>query len=288
MSPSPEQLTPHARPLRRRQHEVQFGLCEQHGVVLTGLSEPQAECLLQLARLPLPRWRERASRTGLGPEWQEQLLATLRERGLLSGSGHHPTASPARPAAARVLGRGRLAGPVTEALADAGLPAPAEQASGAATTRDAVTGEAARMLTVLLVAEAVPAAEACATAGRDGAVLPVVCTEHEVTVGPLVPSPEEAGDAPCLRCLDLHRRDRDPAWPALLSQAAPWTADTAPWVDLPAPLVPLAAGTVLLAARAWRDREPLPAGRSWTVSLPWPDLLTRTWVAHPACPCRQP
>ncbi|WP_228387221.1 hypothetical protein, partial [Ornithinicoccus halotolerans] len=138
MSLSHEQLTPHARPLRRRRHEVQFGLCEQHGMVLTDLSESQAECLLQLARLPLPRWREQASRAGLSPEWQDQLLTTLRERGLLSGRGHI-AAAPVPPATASVLGRGRLAGPLAEAFGTAGLPPPTEHGHRGAGAAAAVT-----------------------------------------------------------------------------------------------------------------------------------------------------
>jgi hypothetical protein len=45
--------------------------------------------------------------------------------------------------------------------------------------------------------------------------LPSVVQGHRVQVGPLI----AGGDGPCLTCLDLHRRDRDDAWPALLSQS---------------------------------------------------------------------
>lgn len=49
---------------------------------------------------------------------------------------------------------------------------------------------------------------------RDVPHLPVVIGEHAVTVGPIV----EPGFGPCLLCVELHRRDADPAWPALATQ----------------------------------------------------------------------
>lgn len=49
---------------------------------------------------------------------------------------------------------------------------------------------------------------------RDVPHLPVVFTDSAVLVGPLV----EPGSGPCLRCLELHRRDADPAWPAVATQ----------------------------------------------------------------------
>lgn len=49
---------------------------------------------------------------------------------------------------------------------------------------------------------------------RDVTHVPVVITDSAVHVGPII----EPGEGPCLRCLELHRRDRDPAWPAIASQ----------------------------------------------------------------------
>jgi len=47
--------------------------------------------------------------------------------------------------------------------------------------------------------------------------LPLVVQGHRVQVAPLI----TAGRAPCLSFLDLHRRDRDAAWPTLLAQLTP-------------------------------------------------------------------
>lgn len=51
-------------------------------------------------------------------------------------------------------------------------------------------------------------------AGGGRQVLPVLTGDRMITIGPLA---EGDGD-PCLRCLDRHRGDRDPAWPALAAQ----------------------------------------------------------------------
>src|SRR5690606_41330535 len=51
--------------------------------------------------------------------------------------------------------------------------------------------------------------------GRDALPhLPVLVRELDVVVGPLV----RPGQGPCLRCLDLHRTDDDPRWPAVATQ----------------------------------------------------------------------
>ena len=49
---------------------------------------------------------------------------------------------------------------------------------------------------------------------RDVPHLPVVFSDIAVLIGPMV----EPGVGPCLLCLELHRRDADPAWPAIATQ----------------------------------------------------------------------
>lgn len=49
---------------------------------------------------------------------------------------------------------------------------------------------------------------------RDIPHLPIVFGDTGVTIGPFI----EPGAGPCLYCLELHRTDADPAWPALASQ----------------------------------------------------------------------
>jgi bacteriocin biosynthesis cyclodehydratase domain-containing protein len=57
---------------------------------------------------------------------------------------------------------------------------------------------------------------------RDVPHLPVVFSDAEVRIGPLV----EPGAGPCLTCLELERVDDDPAWPAIACQLLHRTAPT--------------------------------------------------------------
>lgn len=57
---------------------------------------------------------------------------------------------------------------------------------------------------------------------RDIPHLPVVFSDAEVRVGPLV----EPGSGPCLYCLELGRVDEDPAWPAMACQLVSRDAPT--------------------------------------------------------------
>ena len=57
---------------------------------------------------------------------------------------------------------------------------------------------------------------------RDVPHLPVVFSDTEVRIGPLV----EPGAGPCLTCLELEHVDDDPAWPAIACQLLHRTAPT--------------------------------------------------------------
>lgn len=102
-------------------------------------------------------------------------------------------------------------------------------------------------------------------------------------VGPLV----LPGRTSCLRCADLHRTDRDPAWPQLLRQQhrRPGHGDPA--------TVLATAGTAVAEAdryRHWagasRDAErPATVDHTIEVDLSRPAIVGRRWTAHPGCPC---
>lgn len=102
------------------------------------------------------------------------------------------------------------------------------------------------------------------------------------TVGPLV----RPGVTACLRCLDLARAERDPAWPLILAQldgrqpdpaacdavltmavAAQAAAQALHFIDLPAAPGPAENATLELVQPGWQWRR-------------------RTWPPHPACICR--
>jgi len=103
------------------------------------------------------------------------------------------------------------------------------------------------------------------------------------TIGPLV----LPGRSPCLRCLDLHRTDRDPLWPLLVAQLS----GRAPaWFVAPCDVALAAAVSAhaVLAALAFLDapraEHPL-AGAVVELGRSGLDLSRRPFVTHPSCGC---
>ena len=98
-------------------------------------------------------------------------------------------------------------------------------------------------------------------------------------VGPLV----LPGASSCLRCHDLHRTDRDPAWPRIIAQAdRRLTGVAACDITLAALVAALAAQQVLAHLDGF-----VPATVDGTVetSLPFGMPRRRSWQPHPACGC---
>ncbi|HWJ85288.1 MAG TPA: hypothetical protein VNR62_07665 [Cellulomonas sp.] len=106
--------------------------------------------------------------------------------------------------------------------------------------------------------------------------LSVVVREADVLVGPLVVD----GGGPCLRCLDLHRADEDPAWP-LVADALSRPAHDGDEVGV---LAGSSASVAAAAVLAFLDRgEPLPA--TYEIGLPDAVPRRRDWAVHPSCGC---
>src|SRR5262249_10108380 len=97
-------------------------------------------------------------------------------------------------------------------------------------------------------------------------------------VGPLVPP---AG-SPCLNCVDLHRQDRDPAWPALAAQLA--TGPESPPLCSITTLLSAGADTVDQGPGQPDGGTPQPIGTPIEISGPGRERR-RTWLPHPACDC---
>jgi bacteriocin biosynthesis cyclodehydratase domain-containing protein len=212
-----------------------------------------------------------------------------------------------RRAAARVVisGRGRLGAGIAVALAEAGvghvrpdLPGPvgpAELAGGPLhgtdidrPRRDAIIEAMSRAapgiatgvrrgpasLVIQLDPDEPASLLAAAHAAHAQPHLAVTIREGAPVIGPLVP----AAGAPCLNCLDLHRRERDAGWPG-------------PPVRHGGP-EPCAV-TTLLAATAFATAEALtfldggkPETSGATVEITAPGRVRRrTWPPHPDCPC---
>jgi hypothetical protein len=109
--------------------------------------------------------------------------------------------------------------------------------------------------------------------------LTAAASEAIGVVGPLV----LPGYTACLRCLDLARTDRDPAWPLILAQIVgrqpvPLACD--------APLAAAVAAQAAFQALAFIDGADVPdAVRNGTVELVLPSWQwrRRTWLPHPDC-----
>ena len=118
---------------------------------------------------------------------------------------------------------------------------------------------------------------------RGVAHLAVVAGADRVVVGPLV----LPGRGPCLRCVHLHRCDRDPAWPQLVAQltAAAAAPDACPRAEVASATA--AAGLVALQVLTYLDGLRLPATLGRTLDLVLPDGLVerRRWAPHPSCGC---
>jgi hypothetical protein len=98
-------------------------------------------------------------------------------------------------------------------------------------------------------------------------------------VGPLV----IAGLTSCLRCADLGRRDRDPAWPILAVQLSRASRHPAP-ADVC--LDTIVAGLTALEALRFLDGEVCEAmNGTLEVSRPQARVRRRSWFPHQDCPC---
>ena len=134
-------------------------------------------------------------------------------------------------------------------------------------------------LTVLAVDGPVPDERHAALHAADAPYLTVSLGVDSGVVGPLV----LPGMTSCLRCADLHRRDRDPAWPALAAQLAvprrygPASA---------AVVATIIAGIAAQQALTFLDGDQS-ACVEGTIELHLPDwrLRRRSWPAHPECGC---
>jgi hypothetical protein len=134
---------------------------------------------------------------------------------------------------------------------------------------------------VLLTGDVSPASEAAELVRAGSPHLVVGIVETTGVVGPLV----LPGRTACVRCLDLHRSDRDPAWPRLLAQLAAPASTAACDVVLASSVATTAAQQALALLDA--PGGVLPAAANGTLELAGPGwrYRRRSWPPHPACGC---
>ena len=184
--------------------------------------------------------------------------------GLLAQRARHPTL---------VVGSGRLALATEAAVTRTGLPV-----QRCATLPTPALPPPPGGLALLVGEDAVAAPTAAALLGAGIPHLAATAGADRAVVGPLV----VPGRSACLRCLELHRTDRDPLWPTVVAQLAaqpPSRGESA--------LTELVAHLVALQACCWVDQRRTPASLGATLTVTLPDGLTtrRAWSAHPRCGC---
>lgn len=192
-------------------------------------------------------------------------VSALERTALLDGLapcllGPDPSDPPPTPQAV-VLGDGGTALSLARLLEEAGL-----------RRRDARRRPG---LVVLVADRVLRPADHRAWLQRDIPHLPVVVGDASVTVGPLV----LPGVSACLHCEFLHRRDADPAWPAIAAQLAALPG--------PAPHPLRTAAAVAFAARVVASalRGEAEAGCAWRLAGDGDELSERRVSPHPECRC---
>lgn len=267
--------------LLRPDDAVQLGWDPRRAVLVrppAGITQAQLVHLLRTLQTGATRDElVTASEPFTGADALDELIDALTTAGVLTAAPD----GPARSASVRVHGRG----PLSELLAG-GL-----CCSGARVRRSThphARGVAAATDLVVLADYQVTDPRLRQELHHGGiAHLPVRVRDGAGLVGPLV----IPGVTSCLQCADLHRADRDAAWPAVATQlrGAVGTASRATILATAA----LAMRQVELVIRAvghTADRQPVPQAPptlNTTLELDADgySIVARRWSRHPDCPC---
>lgn len=237
---------------------------------------------------------------GATPDLRARLAGGLAAARLARG-----TAQAARQAMDRRLecvvsvhGDGPLAEAVAAALMASGVVSIARESRPSSSVRRARRRGARRSCHVLCDIAHPDASDAPDAMALDVPHLPVATLGARAVVGPFV----LPGLTGCLRCLDLHRADRDPAWPriavqlqhqriqtppvdtALAMGAAAWaTLQVLAWVEAEEPAV----GS-LGWPNGWPATAPPAVGGRLTITAPGGAIDRAECPPHPLCGCRWP
>ncbi len=269
------------RPVVRRHGELQFGVGPD-GVILGGLTQVEADLLAGLDGSSSRRASfDQARHSGVATGRWKALLDRLDELDVLERVDEVP----ARRVPGHVLvdGIGELARECALLLRRCGV---ARVSHGRAATDDVVSApDRDRPDLVIVLGDQAIDPRRGETWLRLGVPhLPVVIAGRTAQVGPVL---GRGSSSPCLWCLDLHRTDRDAAWPVLMAQlcrgAESRLTGPPPLEELPAGLGQLVSGVVALYAVGVLTGNRPPEGVSAELSLPWPRMDHRRWPRHPRC-----
>jgi bacteriocin biosynthesis cyclodehydratase domain-containing protein len=275
-------LNPAMPVLSRPDGAVQVGWDPRRAVLVrppTGLSARALGELLRVLQSGATLAEVRALADGVDASAIDGLLAALVDSGVVTETAAPRPAS--RSASIRIHGRGPLSDLLASALRCSGARITHSSLRHAAVTADTTD------LVVLadsLVADPRMLRELHAARIPH---LPVRVRDGAGLVGPLV----LPGVTSCLRCADLHRSDRDAAWPAVASQLRDTvgTADRAT-VLATAALALNQVDRVVAAVRGGVavDRAPQPPSTLDTTlefDVGTGSTVARRWSRHPRCYC---
>src|ERR1700689_2689613 len=274
-TPSLYALDPALPGLLRPDGAVQVGGSRRRAVLIQpppGVTAPGRAPLLRAMHSPLSI-NELQRHSDLSGGELDDLLAKLVTAGVATRGGRQ---RPTRSASIRVHGRG----PLSELLAD-GL-----RCSGARikqSNQPHATLTAADADLVVLSDNLVADPRMLRDLHSQGiAHLAVRVRDGTGLVGPLV----VPGVTSCLGCADLHRRDRDAAWPAVAAQLR----DTVGVADR-ATLLATAAlalsqvNRVIGAVRGSESEPPTSLNASLEFDVHAGSIVVRQWRRHPLCSC---
>jgi len=273
-------LDPAMPVLLRPDGAVQVGWDPRRAVLIRppgGLAAADLATLLQSMRspTPLPELQRQAAARGLSdPGGLTGLVSQLVGAGVATECGRRA----GRAASIRVHGRGPLSDLLVEALRCSGA-----RIAHSSQPHAAVSAGAADLvlLSDYLVADPRMVRE---LHGQGIPHLPVRVRDGTGLVGPLV----IPGVTSCLGCADLHRRDRDAAWPAIAAQLrdAIGVADRATLLATTA----LALSQVNRVIAAVRGQEAVPdpgppqaLNATLEFDLAAGAIVARQWNKHPLC-----
>lgn len=276
-------LDPAMPVLLRPDGAVQVGWDPRRAVLVRpprGLAAATLAALLRAMRSPLPLAELHRQAVGHGladVDGMTQLLAQLVRAGVVT-RGFRQTGG--RAASIRIHGRGPLSDLLMEALRCSGARIAHSSQPHAAVTRAAVD-------LVVLADYLVTDPRMVRDLHSQGvAHLAVRVRDGTGLVGPLV----IPGVTSCLGCADLHRNDRDAAWPAVAAQLRETVgvADRATLLATAA-LALSQVNRVIAAVRgddAGPDTDPPQAlNATLEFDLRAGAIVARQWTRHPLCSC---
>ena len=275
-TPSLYALDPALPVLLRPDAAVQVGWSPRRAVLIrppSGLNAAGLATLLRAMHSPVPMSELQRQAGGLSDGELSDLVGQLVTAGVATRG---PRQRPARSASIRVHGRGPLSELLLEGLRCSGARVKQSNQAHAAVT-------AAEADLVVLSDNLVTDPRMLRDLHSQGvAHLAVRVRDGVGLVGPLV----VPGVTSCLGCADLHRRDRDAAWPAVAAQLR----DTVGVADRPTLLATAAlalsqVNRVIGAVRGSESEPPTSLNATLEFDVHAGSIVARQWPKHPLCSC---